>query len=122
MASDNSDITITVCADCRRKGARARPGRLIGDALAALIRPAMRVHVVEGRCMAACDAPAAVSIQSPGRTTYLFQAISADGDVPALAEFVALYVLRPDGLTREAERPALLRGKTRARIAPAPAA
>ena len=68
--------------------------------------------------MGACEEPVAVAVQSPGRATYLFAGLSDEAAVDSLLGFLALYRSRPDGMSREAERPTGLRGRLRARIAP----
>lgn len=66
--------------------------------------------------MAGCDRPCTIAFQASGKATYLFGDIRPDTDIASLVDFADLYLRMPDGMTREAERPAGLRGKTLARI------
>ena len=68
--------------------------------------------------MGVCEEPVAVAVQSPARATYLFASLLDEAAVDSLVAFLALYRSRPNGMSREAERPAGLRGRLRARIAP----
>ncbi|MDE1992115.1 MAG: DUF1636 domain-containing protein, partial [Rhizobiaceae bacterium] len=67
-------------------------------------------------CMAGCTRPCTVAFQATAKATYLFGDIEGEADIGALVSFAHLYRDRPDGLTREAERPKTLGGKTLARI------
>ena len=119
MAREFSErITLSVCADCRRPRDRRRPGRALAAQLAEGLREWPFVAVEPGVCMGACEEPVAVAVQSPGRATYLFAGLSDEAAVDSLLGFLALYRSRPDGMSREAERPTGLRGRLRARIAP----
>ena len=119
MAREFSErITLSVCADCRRPRDRRRPGRALAAELAERLREWPFVAVEPGVCMGACEEPVAVAVQSPGRATYLFASLLDEAAVDSLVAFLALYRSRLDGMSREAERPAGLRGRLRARIAP----
>ena len=67
-------------------------------------------------CMAGCERPCTVAFQATAKATYLFGDIEDAADIGALVSFARLYRDRPDGLTRESERPRALGGKTLARI------
>ena len=119
MAREFSErITLSVCADCRPSRDRRRPGRALAAQLAERLREWPFVAVEPGVCMGACEEPVAVAVQSPGRATYVFASLSDEAAVDSLVAFLALYRSRPNGMSREAERPAGLRGRLRARIAP----
>jgi predicted metal-binding protein len=119
MAREFSErIILSVCADCRRPRDRRRPGRALAAELAERLREWPLLAVEPGVCMGACEEPVAVAVQSPGRATYLFASLLDEAAVDSLVAFLALYRSRPDGMSREAERPAGLRGRLRARIAP----
>ena len=119
MAREFSErITLSVCADCRRPRDRRRPGRALAAELAERLSEWPLVAVEPGVCMGACEEPVAVAVQSPGRATYLFAGLSDEAAINSLVGFLALYRSRPDGMSREAERAAGLRGRLRARIAP----
>ena len=115
-----SHHTITVCTDCRRLA----PNDLAAAAIAGLLRerldegapPASHFAIRGTACMAACDTPCAVAFQAEGKASYLFSRISSDADVKALVDFAKLYAERPDGMSRQCERPKLLARKTLARI------
>lgn len=112
---------ITVCTDCRITGTACRPGL---ELLARLTDSLSRLGVASGSgfsiggtvCMAGCRRPCTIAFQASGKATYLFGDITPDTDIGALVDFAATYAERPDGLTREAERPRGLGGKTIARI------
>ena len=112
---------ITVCTDCRITGSACRPGLLL---LARLNDSLSRMGVASGSdfsiegtvCMAGCRRPCTIAFQASGKATYLFGDIAPDTDIGALVDFASIYAERPDGLTREAERPRGLGGKTIARI------
>lgn len=122
MAREFSEsMTLSVCADCRAAGDRLRPGRLLLGCLAARFSPWPNVVVRAGACMGVCGEPVAVALQSPARATYLFARLREEAGAAALEAFLPLYMARGGGMTREAERPQGLRGRLRARIAPAAA-
>lgn len=120
MAAINTH-KITVCTDCRIVGAPCRPGLALlarlNDSLSSLGARDNPDFSVEGTvCMAGCQRPCTIAFQASGKATYLFGDIDAETDVGALVDFAGLYADRLDGLTREAERPRALKGKTIARI------
>jgi len=112
---------VTVCTDCRRRGETCRPGldllHRLTDSLHRLGADTGSDFMVAGTvCMAGCDRPCTIAFQASGKVTYLFGDVQPDTDLEALVDFADLYLRMPDGMTREAERPAGLRGKTLARI------
>lgn len=112
---------ITVCTDCRITGTACRPGlellARLNDSLSRMGAASGPDFSIEGTvCMAGCKRPCTIAFQASGKATYLFGDITPDTDIAALVDFAALYAERPDGLTREAERPRGLGGKTIARI------
>lgn len=113
--------TVTVCTDCRITGTACRPGLKLLDHLNACLSKMdaadNRDFAVEGTvCMAGCRRPCTIAFQASGKATYLFGDIEPDADIEALVAFAKLYGERPDGMTREAERPRALGGKVLARI------
>lgn len=113
--------TVTVCTDCRITGTACRPGLQLLDHLNACLSKIgasdNRDFAVEGTvCMAGCKRPCTIAFQASGKATYLFGDIEPDADIEALVMFAKLYGERPDGMTREAERPSGLGGKVLARI------
>jgi predicted metal-binding protein len=113
--------TITVCTDCRIIGTACRPGlellARLNDSLSRMGVARESDFSVEGTvCMAGCHRPCTIAFQASGKATYLFGDIAPDTDIGALVDFASIYAERPDGLTREAERPRGLGGKTIARI------
>ena len=121
---DNAKETrhrITVCTNCRHVGKPCRPGldllTHLQTALAQAGNALSDDFSLEGSvCMAGCERPCTVAFQATAKATYLFGDIEGDADIGALVSFAQLYRDRPDGLTRESERPPMLGGKTLARI------
>ena len=129
-------IDLAFCLTCRSVGAPERTGAALLTQLCARAQAApsepyapastatargeagLLLHLGGSVCMGGCARPVALSVQAPGKARYLFADIDA-GTLDDLLAFAALYAARPDGMTREAERPARLRGKLLARI-PAP--
>jgi predicted metal-binding protein len=112
---------ITVCTNCRHVGKPCRPGLDLLTHLQAAISQAGAAlsddFSLEGSvCMAGCERPCTVAFQATAKATYLFGDIEDASDIGALVSFAKLYRDRPDGLTREGERPTALGGKTLARI------
>jgi len=112
---------ITVCTDCRHIGVPCRPGLDLLKQLQAAIAQAGTVlsedFSLQGSvCMAGCERPCTVAFQATAKATYLFGDIEGEADIGALVSFARLYRDRPDGMTREGERPRALGGKTLARI------
>ncbi|SCB08108.1 DUF1636 family protein [Rhizobium hainanense] len=112
---------ITVCTNCRHVGKPCRPGLDLLKHLQLAISQAGAALAddfsLEGSvCMAGCERPCTVSFQATAKATYLFGDIEDASDIDALVSFAKLYRDRPDGLTREGERPTALGGKTLARI------
>ena len=112
---------ITVCTNCRHVGKPCRPGLDLLKHLQAAMAQARAAlsddFSLEGSvCMAGCERPCTVSFQATAKATYLFGDIEEGADIGALISFAQLYRDRPDGLTRESERPTTLGGKTLARI------
>ncbi|WP_426232812.1 DUF1636 family protein [Pararhizobium sp. DWP3-4] len=112
---------ITVCTDCRITGTACRPGlellARLNDSLSRLDIAGGSDFSIEGTvCMAGCRRPCTIAFQASGKATYLFGDIAPDTDIRALVDFAVIFAERPDGLTREAERPRGLGGKTIARI------
>ncbi|OJF91961.1 DUF1636 family protein [Pararhizobium antarcticum] len=119
--SSSNKHAITVCTDCRITGTPCRPGlellARLNESLARLGRPLDRDFSVSGTvCMAGCTRPCTIAFQASGKATYLFGDILPDQDIDDLMAFAGLYAGRGDGLTRAAERPWGLNGKTIARI------
>lgn len=113
--------TITVCTDCRITGTACRPGlellARLNDSLSRMGGAGGSDFSVQGTvCVAGCRRPCTIAFQAGGKATYLFGDIQPDADIDTLIDFAAIYAERPDGLTREAERPRDLGGKAIARI------
>jgi predicted metal-binding protein len=111
---------LTVCTHCRHIGAPCRPGLELLERLQAALALADRLSDafrLEGSvCMAGCERPCTVAFQASAKTTYLFGDIDGDVDIDGLVAFAERYRNRPDGLTREGERPGAPEGKIPARI------
>lgn len=112
---------ITVCTDCRFTGGPCVPGaeliKRLNLSIAALGAPLDRDFSIAGTvCMAACTRPCTIAFQATGKATYLFGDVSPEEDIDDLVRFATTYAERGDGMTRAAERPRGLKGKTLARI------
>ncbi|MBN8952356.1 MULTISPECIES: DUF1636 domain-containing protein [unclassified Rhizobium] len=112
---------ITVCTNCRHVDRPCRPGLDLLKHLQAAMSEAGEAlsddfSLSGSVCMAGCERPCTVAFQARAKATYLFGDIEDATDIGALVAFARLYQDRPDGLTRESERPSALGGKTLARI------
>lgn len=92
--------TVYVCVTCRAEGdvAEARPGRRLHDALLAEVGGDPAVAVVAVECLSVCRRPCTVSFAAPGKWTYVYGDLPADGAVPIVMEAARLYGAAPDGL------------------------
>jgi predicted metal-binding protein len=102
-----SSITLTVCRSCPE----GRAG--LADLLRGVLGPACTV--AETDCMSGCIRPSTLAFRSPGKTAYLFGAITP-ADLPDLVTFVRLYSASPDGNFADARPLGGLRDKAIARI------
>ncbi len=92
--------TIYVCVTCRAEGDPAEPraGRRLHDALAAEVGSDAAMAVVPVECLSVCRRPCTVSFAAPGKWTYVYGDLPAEGAAPVLAEAARLYGAAGDGL------------------------
>ena len=99
-AAPAAATTLYVCVTCRAEGdlSEIRAGRRLHDALAAQFGTDPAVSVVPVECLSACRRPCAVSLAAPGKWTYVYGDLPAEGAAPVVAGTARLYAAAPDGL------------------------
>ena len=92
--------TVYVCVTCRTEGdaAETRAGRRLHDALAAAFGPDPAVTLVPVECLSVCRRPCTVSFAAPGKWTYVYGDLPAEGSAAVVAEAARLYAAAPEGL------------------------
>lgn len=92
--------TIYVCVTCRAEGETepVRAGRRLHDALLAELGAAPGVALVPVECLSVCRRPCTVSFAAPGKWTYVYGDLPAEGAAPVVAEAARLYGATADGL------------------------
>ncbi|BBE74476.1 DUF1636 family protein [Oharaeibacter diazotrophicus] len=112
--------TLYVCVTCRAGEPpgedRARPGKRLAAALAALPAPP-GVRVVPVECLSACSTGCAVALAGPGRWTYVYGRLG-EADAAAILDGAARHAATADGLVPWRERPEIFRKQSIARIPP----
>ena len=124
-AAADDVVVLHVCTVCRAAGdPEARPGAQLLAALRAALTeapvPGLRVEAVE--CLSVCKRPCTVAVASPGRWTYVYGDLDAQGSAAAILDGLGLYAGTPDGIVPWRARPEAFRKGVVARIPPAPAA
>ena len=114
------DTTVYVCVTCRAEGEEGpvRAGRRLLDALAAELGPAPGVALVPVECLSVCRRPCTVSFAAPGKWTYVYGDLPAEGAAPVVAEAARLYGAAPDGLIPWKLRPDPIKRGVVARVPP----
>jgi predicted metal-binding protein len=72
----------------------------------------------EVECMSACSHSCAISFVAPGKYTYLFGGLPAEGSATAVLHCAKLYFGNPQGYLAWADRPKPLKNGILARIPP----
>ena len=100
-----------VCTTCRAglpltEGRPVR-GRLMHEAVAALLAAEPSVELREVVCLSSCDSGCAAAISSPGKWTYLLGRLDPTL-APDLLEYAATYAASRNGTVLPSKRPASL--------------
>ncbi len=100
-----------VCTTCRAglpliEGQPVR-GRLMHDAVAALLAAEPEVELREVACLSSCDAGCAAAISQPGKWTYLLGRLEP-ALAPDLLAYAATYAASRNGTVLPSKRPASL--------------
>lgn len=100
-----------VCVTCRAglpftEGEPVR-GRLMHDAMAALLASEPLVALREVACLSSCDSGCAVAISQPGKWTYLLGRLDP-ALAPDLLAYAATYAASRNGTVLPSKRPASL--------------
>ena len=104
--------TLHVCTTCRAgqvlSDSDERPGRIMLDAVAALLDPqAPAVDLQEVVCLLSCDHGCAAAISAPGKWTYLLGRLEP-GMAADLLSYAETYARSPTGTVLPSRRPASL--------------
>ena len=113
---------IYVCVTCRSAGQplepkEARAGFLLHAELAAA-QSAAAFNIVPVECLSVCKRPCTVSFAAPGKWTYIYGDLPAQGSAGTVLAGAALYSAAPDGLIPWKQRPDALKKGVVARIPP----
>ena len=100
-----------VCTTCRAglpltEGQPVR-GRLMHDAVAALLAARPEVELREVACLSSCDSGCAAAISQPGKWTYLLGRLDPTL-APDLLAYAATYAASRNGTVLPSKRPASL--------------
>ena len=100
-----------VCTTCRAglplvEGEPVR-GRLMHDAVAALLTAEPGVQLREVVCLSSCDSGCAAAISAPGKWTYLLGRLEPSL-APDLLAYAAVYAASRNGTVLPSKRPASL--------------
>ena len=99
-AAPPAPTTVYVCVTCRAEGETdpVRAGRRLHDALLAAFGDEPAVALVPVECLSVCRRPCTVSFAAPGKWTYVYGDLPAEGAAPVVAEAARLYGATADGL------------------------
>lgn len=117
--------TIFVCVTCRAEAEpplpmEGRAGRRLHDALVAAVGDDPAVSLVPVECLSVCKRPCTVSLAAPGKWTYVYGDLPAEGAAPLILDAARLYGATADGLIPWKQRPQALKTGVVARVPPAP--
>ncbi|MEL6967246.1 MAG: DUF1636 domain-containing protein [Pseudomonadota bacterium] len=107
---DETQHTLFICSKCRGASVAAE----LRQALEPTLPDCFSIRAVS--CMAGCDHPVAVGIQSQAKATYLFGGIETAAEIAAIGAFAHQYAGSTTGWTSASERPAPLTNKTLAHL------
>ena len=100
-----------VCTTCRAglplAPGQAAPGRIMHDAVAALLPASPVVELREVACLSSCDSGCAAAIAAPGKWTYLLGRLDP-ALAPDLLAYAATYAASKTGTVLPSKRPASL--------------
>ena len=115
-------MILYVCTTCRAADAPlgdARPGARLHAALeAASDDPMVTIEPVE--CLSVCKRVCTVAFAAPGKWTYVYGDLSAEGSTDMLLEGARLYAESKDGLIPWKLRPDALKKGVITRVPPLP--
>ena len=111
-------MRLYVCTTCRdathSADAPSAGARLLAALLAAAPDPTVELVGVE--CLSACKRPCSVSFAAPGKWTYVFGDLPADGAAEIVLHGAGLYAASPDGIVPWKLRPDALKKGAVARV------
>ncbi|MEM8572332.1 MAG: DUF1636 domain-containing protein [Pseudomonadota bacterium] len=116
----SKQVELLVCTRCRF-GTEAseeaeRPGATLFRRLSDLGMEGITVTPVE--CLSNCSQGCTIALRGPGRWTYVYGRLDADGDIQILRDGAAAYASTKDGLVPWRARPEHFRKNCIARIPP----
>ncbi|MCI5094850.1 MAG: DUF1636 domain-containing protein [Rhodobacteraceae bacterium] len=122
MATETSNVTLTVCTTCRRgemsDPEAKRPGTLMFEALQQQDLPE-NVSLRSVECLSACSRGCSMVLTGgPGRWSYVYGDMDPSEHAADIAEGVRAYANTSDGLVPWRERPVVFRKQSIARIPP----
>ena len=115
---------IYVCVTCRGAGQplepkEARAGfRLHAELAACAGEAGLAFGIIPVECLSVCKRPCTVSFAAPGKWTYIFGDLPAEGSAETVLTGAKLYAAAPDGLIPWKQRPDALKKGVVARIPP----
>jgi len=120
----HAPMTLYVCTTCRGPDdgvgdGGPRPGARLYAALAALpVDPAITIEPVE--CLSVCKRVCTVAFAAPGKWTYVYGDLPAEGAAEIILEGAQLYAQAEHGLIPWRLRPAVLKTGVVSRVPPLP--
>ena len=120
----HAPMILYVCTTCRGLDEGVgiggqRAGARLYAALAALpAHPAITIEPVE--CLSVCRRVCTVAFAAPGKWTYVYGGLSADGAAETILEGAQLYARAEDGLIPWRLRPEALKSGVVSRVPPLP--
>ena len=124
MRDGAETVELLVCIKCRGQSDPSedeqRPGHQLHHRLSDTGLDGVRITPVE--CLSNCDRGCTIALRGAGRWTYVYGAVSANGDLSPILEGAARYRDSTDGLVPWRERPEHFRKNCIARIPPIPEA
>ena len=115
-------MTLYVCTTCRSPAAPLgdeRPGARLHAALAARVDdPMVTIEPVE--CLSVCKRVCTIAFAAPGKWTYVYGDLRADGSADTILEGARLYAAAEDGIIPWKLRPDALKKGVVARVPPLP--
>ncbi|MGY6548236.1 MAG: DUF1636 family protein [Roseinatronobacter sp.] len=120
MSAARAQVELLVCTRCRAAGtsdeASERPGSVLAHRLAEAALPEVQVTPVE--CLSNCSQGCTIALRGPGRWTYIYGRIAAEGDLGPILDGIRSFAATPDGLVPWRARPEHFRKNCIARVPP----